>query len=111
MRPDLTLGSPDRRFLYLRPVRTERSAVGFGTASSHDLPMQAEQVTEVAADAPRRGRDERLRVRRWRRDQFMVLGFTLSDAAALARSAADLHEARKLIAGGCAHPTAFRIIR
>ena len=41
----------------------------------------------------------------------MGLGFTLSDAAALARSAADLHQARKLIADGCAHPTAFRIMR
>jgi hypothetical protein len=73
--------------------------------------MQADQVTEVAPAAPRRAGDERLRVRRWRRDQFMGLGFTLSDAAALARSAADLHEARKLIACGCTHPMAFRIMR
>ena len=41
----------------------------------------------------------------------MELGFTLSDAAALAKSPADLSEARKLIAAGCAHPLAFRIIR
>jgi hypothetical protein len=68
--------------------------------------MQAEKVT-----SPARVRDERLRVRRWRREQFLGLGFTLSDSAALARSAADLEEARRLIARGCTHPTAFRIMR
>jgi len=56
-------------------------------------------------------RDERLRVRRWRRDQFAELGFTLSDASALAKSSADIHEARKLVSAGCTHATAFRIIR
>jgi hypothetical protein len=71
--------------------------------------MQAEQVTAIAA-APR-VRDERLRVRRWRRDQFLNLGFTLSDSAALAKSSADLQEARTLIACGCKHPTAYRIMR
>jgi hypothetical protein len=55
--------------------------------------------------------DERLRVRRWRRDQFAELGFTLSDASALAKSAADIHEARKLVSAGCTHATAFRIVR
>jgi hypothetical protein len=56
-------------------------------------------------------RDERLRVRRWRRDQFAELGFTLSDASALAKSSADIHEARKLVSAGCTHATAFRIVR
>jgi YVTN family beta-propeller protein len=98
-----------KRFLDLRSGSTERSAVGFGVASSHDWPMQAEKATEVTA-APR-ARDERLRVRRWRREQFLGLGFSLSDSAALARSSADLQEARTLIACGCSHPTAFRIMR
>jgi hypothetical protein len=70
--------------------------------------MQAEKVTGGAAP---RARDERLRVRRWRKEQFLGLGFSLSDSAALARSGADLHEARTLIACGCAHKTAFRIMR
>ena len=56
-------------------------------------------------------RDERLRIRHWRRDQFLSLGFPLSDAAALAKSPADLAQTRKLIAAGCAHQTAFRIVR
>jgi hypothetical protein len=59
----------------------------------------------------RRTRDERLTVRRWRRDQFAELGFTHSDASALAKSAADIHEARKLVSAGCSHATAFRIVR
>jgi hypothetical protein len=69
--------------------------------------MQAEKVSSGAA----RVRDERLRVRLWRREQFLGLGFSLSDSAALARSAADLQEARNLISCGCAHSTAFRIMR
>jgi hypothetical protein len=73
--------------------------------------MQAEKTKSAAPELARRVRDERLRVRRWRREQFIELGFTHSDAAALARSAADLHEARKLISCGCAHSTALRIVR
>jgi hypothetical protein len=69
----------------------------------------AEGATAIAATP--RARDERLRVRRWRRDQFLNLGFTLSDSAALAKSTADLQEARTLIACGCSHPMAFRIMR
>jgi hypothetical protein len=59
----------------------------------------------------RRMQDERLRIRLWRREQFADLGFPLSDAAALAKSAADIHEARKLVSAGCTHATAFRIVR
>jgi hypothetical protein len=73
--------------------------------------MQAEKTKTAAPELARRVRDERLRVRLWRREQFVELGFTLSEAAALARSAADLHVARKLIACGCAHSTAVRIMR
>jgi hypothetical protein len=72
--------------------------------------MKGQKVEEPTRSA-RRVRDERLLIRHWRREQFMELGFTLSDAAALAKSPADLSDARKLIAAGCAHPLAFRIIR
>jgi hypothetical protein len=58
-----------------------------------------------------RTRDERLHIRRWRRDQFMEIGFSASDAATLAKSDADLHETRRLLAAGCTHATAFRIVR
>jgi hypothetical protein len=53
---------------------------------------------------------EALLVRRWRRDQFCELGFPLCDARRLAQSGADLARTRKLIADGCPHPLAFRIV-
>jgi hypothetical protein len=72
--------------------------------------MKGQHVGEPLR-SEKRLRDERLRVRHWRRDEFLQLGFPLSDAAALAKSAADLGVTRKLIAAGCPHPTAFRILR
>jgi hypothetical protein len=72
--------------------------------------MKGQKVEEPTRSA-RRLRDERLRIRHWRRDQFIGLGFTLSDAAALAKSSADLNRTRKLIAAGCDHGLAFRIVR
>jgi hypothetical protein len=69
------------------------------------------QKVEEPVQSTRRLRDERLRVRHWRRDEFLALGFPLSDASALAKSPADLSTSRKLIAAGCPHPTAFRILR
>jgi hypothetical protein len=56
-------------------------------------------------------RDERLRVRFWRREQFLDLGFTTSEARVLAKSSADVHETRRLIESGCERPTAFRLVR
>jgi hypothetical protein len=72
--------------------------------------MRGQELREPLRIA-RRTQDERLRIRLWRREQFAELGFPLSDAAALAKSAADIHEARKLVSAGCAHATAFRIVR
>jgi hypothetical protein len=72
--------------------------------------MEGQKVGEPVRSA-RRLRDERLRIRQWRRDQFVELGFALSDAAALAKSSADLGRTRKLIAAGCSPATAFRIVR
>jgi hypothetical protein len=72
--------------------------------------MKGQQVEEPTQSA-RRVRDERLLIRLWRREQFVDLGFPLSDAAALAKSSADLGEARRLIAAGCECRLAFRIIR
>jgi hypothetical protein len=71
----------------------------------------AGQGVEQPLRGARGTRDERLRVRIWRRDRFLELGFPLSDAAALAKSTADIHEARKLVSAGCTHATAFRIMR
>jgi hypothetical protein len=72
--------------------------------------MEGQRVAEPRSSSPR-FRDERLRVRRWRREQFLELGFTSSDAVALARSSADVHETRKLLESGCKHGLAFRLVR
>ncbi len=50
------------------------------------------------------------RVRRWRRAQFLALGFAPKDAAALAKAPVDLGEARKLVEAGCPPETARRIV-
>jgi hypothetical protein len=50
------------------------------------------------------------RVRRWRLEQFRSLGFEPAEALVLAVSAADLHEARALVAAGCTLPLAFKIL-
>jgi hypothetical protein len=72
--------------------------------------MEGQRVGEPLRST-RRLRDERLRIRHWRRDRFMELGFSHTDASALAKSKADLHETRSLLAAGCAHGTALRIVR
>ena len=66
---------------------------------------------KVEVGTPRRIRDEHVRVRQWRREQFYLLGFSNSDARTLARSGADLTATRDLIAHGCDPATAYRIVR
>jgi hypothetical protein len=53
---------------------------------------------------------EDIRVRAWRLDQFLELGFGLVDSSTLAASSADIGEARRLIAHGCAPALASRIL-
>ena len=69
------------------------------------------QGQKVEAGTPRRIRDEHVRVRHWRREQFYRLGFSNSDARTLARSGADLAAMRRLISLGCPPATALRIAR
>ena len=64
----------------------------------------------AAAGTPRYIRDEDVRVRHWRREQFYRLGFSSSDARTLANSGADLTAVRALIAKGCDPATAYRIV-
>ncbi len=64
----------------------------------------------AAAGTPRYIRNEDVRVRHWRREQFYELGFSSSDARTLARSGADLTAVRELIARGCDPATAYRIV-
>ena len=53
---------------------------------------------------------EEHRVRRWRLDQFVGLGFAHAVAATLTTSPVDLAAARKLVAAGCPLETAARIL-
>jgi hypothetical protein len=49
-------------------------------------------------------------VRRWRREQLLAMGFSLADSRALAESGAELGVVGELLAGGCPHETARRIL-
>jgi hypothetical protein len=62
------------------------------------------------AETTRTGLPEETRVRRWRRSQFIALGFSASDAAALTKAPVDLAEVRRLVAAGCPHEVARRIV-
>jgi len=53
---------------------------------------------------------EEARIRRWRRAQFLALGFTLREAQALTKAPVDLGQMRTLIASGCPPETARRIV-
>lgn len=54
--------------------------------------------------------DELTVIRRWRRGQFLRLGFSLNQAQQLANASVDLAHMRKLIAAGCPHEIAQRIL-
>jgi hypothetical protein len=61
-------------------------------------------------EARRKGLPEAARVRRWRKSQFIALGFSPSDANALTKAPVDLGQVRKLVASGCPHDVARRIV-
>ena len=61
-------------------------------------------------EARRKGLPEAARVRRWRKSQFIALGFSLTDANALTKAPVDLGQVRKLVASGCPHDVARRIV-
>jgi hypothetical protein len=54
--------------------------------------------------------EELLLVRRWRRAQFMRMGFGLRDAQRLTSQAVDVADMRRLVAEGCPLETAQRIL-
>ena len=49
-------------------------------------------------------------MRRWRRSQFIALGFSANDASALTKAPVDLAEVRRLVTAGCPHDVARRIV-
>jgi hypothetical protein len=54
--------------------------------------------------------DERAKVESWRLHVLMEAGFPLPLAERIAHSDADLHRAVELVASGCDHETAARIV-
>jgi hypothetical protein len=58
----------------------------------------------------RSGLPEATRVRRWRRSQFLALGFSASEASELTKAPVDLGEVRRLVAAGCPHEVVRRIL-
>jgi hypothetical protein len=66
---------------------------------------KSEQDVEADVEAV-----ERLQVRRWRFEQFIELGFSESASATLAEAHVDLSLVRRMMAAGCPHETASRIV-
>jgi hypothetical protein len=60
--------------------------------------------------ANRKGLPEVTQVRRWRRSQFIALGFSPTEASALTKAPVDLGEMRRLVAAGCPLEIARRIV-
>jgi hypothetical protein len=58
----------------------------------------------------RDGAAEAAHVRRWRRSQFLNMGFSLHDAQRLTNAQVDLAEMRTLLASGCPRETAKLIL-
>jgi hypothetical protein len=54
--------------------------------------------------------DEDALVRRWRREQFLAMGFAPVEARRLTTRAVDLGDMRRLLAAGCPPETARRIL-
>jgi len=74
-------------------------SVDVGSVTVLDRPRLAVHNEEGAFD-----------VLRWRIEQFYELGFGLAATAVLAAGDSDLALARRLIAAGCPHETARRIL-
>lgn len=53
---------------------------------------------------------EEVLVRRWRRSQFMSMGFSLREAQRLTQAPVDVADMRRLVTAGCPPPTAKRIL-
>ena len=68
------------------------------------------QHMSESAEQERPVLSEEIQIRRWRRAQFLALGFTLREAQALTRASVDLGQIRSLIGAGCPPETARRIV-
>ncbi len=85
-------------------VQTPPSAV----VQERIVPTLLAMGERVAAN--RNGLPEATRVRRWRRSQFIALGFTPTEASLLTKAPVDLGDVRRLVASGCPLDIARRIV-
>jgi hypothetical protein len=76
----------------------------------NDRMMLTEEDEAVLLQEPIIESEEARLIRSWRAEQFGRLGFEPNDAAGLAASAADLNDARQLMASGCPLETAAAIL-
>jgi hypothetical protein len=67
-------------------------------------------MSQTSEQAREQMTPEEISVRRWRRSQFVSLGFSLRQARRLTQERVDLGQMRKLIAAGCPPETAQRIL-
>ena len=65
---------------------------------------------EQSVETSRKVLSEERAVRRWRRAQFLGMGFTPREADDLSRAAVDLGDVRKLVSCGCPLETVRRIV-
>lgn len=72
------------------------------------LRAEEERMNQVVTERPQSSEHER--VLDWRFDAFERAGFNPVAALALASTNVDHHIAAKLLASGCAHETALRIL-
>jgi hypothetical protein len=68
------------------------------------------QCMSENAEQERAVLSEEAQIFRWRRAQFVALGFSLREAQALTKAPVDLGLMRKLIGAGCPPETARRIV-
>ena len=67
-------------------------------------------MSKETGERKQRRPDEDALVRRWRREQFLSMGFAPGEARRLTALAVDLGDMRRLLASGCPPETARRIL-
>lgn len=68
------------------------------------------EITEMAQIVETDHNEERAKVQSWRLHVLIEAGYPLPLAEKIADSDADLHDAVELVASGCTHETAARIL-
>lgn len=67
-------------------------------------------MNEAIQGREHEGLDEQRRIRRWRREQFVTMGFSPAEARRLTTASVDLGDMRRLLRAGCPLDTARHIL-